>query len=138
MDEDGFLIIKKAAVTFEKIKGHEKLVRVLDQGKDYLLHEIYRPKLENKDKIYDIGGRSFSSPQLLINLAIISPQKITLDFSASDHVYIATYHKLRNVAETLNLQAKRTQPPIEGIFEVNYSNMHTISVFDAGYRFFKT
>lgn len=138
MDEDGFLIIKQAIITFEKIKGHEKLVRVLDQGKDYLLHEIYRPKLENKDKIYDIGGRSFTSPQLLINLAIISPQKITLDFSASDHVYIATYHKLRNVAETLNLQAKRTQPPIEGIFEVNYSNMHTISVFDAGYRFFKT
>lgn len=32
MDEDGFLIIKKATVTFEKIKGHEKLVRVLDQG----------------------------------------------------------------------------------------------------------
>lgn len=138
MDEDGFLIIKKATVTFEKIKGHEKLVRVLDQGEDYLLHEIYRPKLENKDKIYDIGGRSFTSPQLLINLAIISPQKITLDFSASDHVYIATYHELRNVAETLNLQAKRTQPPIEGIFEVNYSNMHTISVFDAGYRVFKT
>lgn len=41
MDEDGFLIIKKATVTFEKIKGHEKLVRVLDQGEDYLLHEIY-------------------------------------------------------------------------------------------------
>lgn len=138
MDEDGFLIIKKATVTFEKIKGHEKLTRVLDQGEDYLLHEIHRPKLENKDKIYDIGGRSFTSPQLLINLAIISPQKITLDFSASDHVYIATYHELRNMAETLNLQVKRTQPPIEGIFEVNYSNMHTTSVFDAGYRVFKT
>lgn len=138
MDEDGFLIIKKATVTFEKIKGHEKLVRFLDQEEDYLLNEIYRPKLENKDKIYDIGGRSFTSPQLLINLAIISPQKVTLDFSASDHAYIATYHELRNVAETLNLQAKRTQPPIEGIFEVNYSNMHTISDFDAGYRVFKT
>lgn len=138
INEDGFLIIKKATVTFEKIKGHEKLVRVLDREQGYLLHDIYRPKLENKDKIYEIGGRSSSTPELLINLAIISPKKITLEFSASDHIYVATYNELRGVAETLNLQAKRTQPPIQGVFDTSYSNMHTTSDFDAGYRIFKT
>lgn len=137
MDEDGFLIIKKAIITFKKIKGHEKLIRALDQDQGYLIHETYRPKLVDKDKIYDIGGRSLTSPQLLINLAIISPKKITIEFSASDHMYIATYNELQNMTEILNLQAKRVQPPIHGIFDTSYSNMHTISDFDAGYRVYK-
>ncbi|MGF6171043.1 hypothetical protein M2426_004664 [Pseudomonas moraviensis] len=138
MDEDGFLIIDKAIVTFEKIKGHEKLVRILDQTQDYLLHDVYRPKLEDKDKIYDIGERSFTSPQLLINLAIISPKKVTLEFLSSNHVYIATCYELRNGTETLNLREKRTQPPIQGVFDTGYSNLHTASDFDAGYRVYKS
>jgi hypothetical protein len=134
MDEDGFLVIKKAIITFEKIKGHEKLIRLLNQESGYLTHESYGPKLENKDKIYDIGGRSFSTPELLINLAIISPKKVTLDFSASNHTYIPTYEELQKSVGILNSQANRSQPEIQGIFDTNFSNLHMISDFDAGYR----
>lgn len=138
MNEDGFLIIKKAVITFKKIKGHEKLIRLLNQEQGYLLHESYGPKLEDKDKIYEIGGRSFSTPQLLINFAIISPEKVTLEFTADDHIYIATFDELLISVRALNLQANRTQPPIQGLFDTNFSNMHTISDFDAGYRVYKS
>ena len=134
MDEDGFLIIKQAIITFEKTKGHEKLIRLLNQESGYLTHESYGPKLENKDKIYDIGGRSFSTPELLINLAIISPKKVTLDFNASNHIYIPTYEELQKPVGILNSQANRSQPEIQGIFDTNFSNSHMISNFDAGYR----
>jgi hypothetical protein len=137
MDEDGFLILNKAIITFEKIKGHEKLIRLLNQDEGYLTHESYGPKLANEDKIYDVGGRSFSTPQLLINLAIISPKKVTIEFTPSNHTYIATYEELQNSVELLNLQANRVQPPILGIFDTTYSNMHTVSDFDAGYRVYK-
>ena len=134
MDEDGFLIIKQAIITFEKIKGHEKLIHLLNQESGYLTHESYGSKLENKDKIYDIGGRSFSTPELLINLAIISPKKVTLNFSASNHTYIPTYEKLQKSVEILNSQANRSQPETQGIFDTNFSNSHMRSDFDAGYR----
>lgn len=134
MDEDGFLVIKQAIITFEKIKGHEKLIRLLNQDSGYLTHESYGPKLENKDKIYDIGGRSFSIPELLINLAIISPKKVTLDFIASNHTYIPTYDELQKSVGILNSQANRVQPEIQDIFDINFSNLHTICDFDAGYR----
>lgn len=138
MNEDGFLILKKAVITFREIKGYEKLIRLLDQEQGYLIHESYGLKLDDEDKIYDIGGRSFSTPALLINLAIISPKKVILEFNASAYTYIATYDELQRSVETINLKAKRAQPPIQGLFDTTYSNKYTASDFDAGYRVYKT
>ena len=134
MTEDGFLIIKQASISFESIKGYEKLLRLLKQDHGYLIHEYYGQKLNTGDKIYDISGRIFSAPELLINFAFISPSTITLEFSSSDYTYIESYPELQQSLEKLNSRKNFTQPPLTGLFDPKYSNTHTTSSFDAGYR----
>ncbi|AXI60948.1 hypothetical protein DLD99_10855 [Pseudomonas kribbensis] len=136
MTEDGFLIIKQASIFFESIKGYEKLLRLLNQDHGYLIHERYGQKLNTGDKIYDISGRLFSTPELLINFAFISPNTITLEFNSSDYTYIESYPELQKSLENLNSRERPTQPPLTGLFDPTYSNTHTISNFDAGYRIY--
>ncbi|QJP95031.1 MULTISPECIES: hypothetical protein [Pseudomonas] len=136
MTEDGFLVIRRASISFESIKGYEKLLRLLNQDHGYLTHERYGQKLNTGDKIYDISGRLFSNPELLINFAFISPSTITLEFNSSDHTYIESYPELQKSLEKLNSREKPTQPPLTGLFDPTYSNTHTISNFDAGYRIY--
>lgn len=134
MTEDGFLIIKQAGITFESIKGYEKLLRPLNQDNGYLTHERYGQNLNTGDKIYDISGRLFSNPEFLINFAFISPSTITLEFSSSDYTYIESYPELQKALEKLNSREKPNQPLLTGLFDPTYSNTHTTSNFDAGYR----
>lgn len=136
MTEDGFLVIRRASISFESIKGYEKLLRLLNQDHGYLTHERYSQKLNTGDKIYDISGRLFSNPELLINFAFISPSTITLEFNSSDYTYIESYPELQKSLEKLNSREKPTQPPLTGLFDPTYSNTHTISNFDAGYRIY--
>ncbi|WP_439821116.1 hypothetical protein ACSPX5_05550 [Pseudomonas sp. HLG18] len=136
MTEDGFLVIRRASISFESIKGYEKLLRLLNQDHGYLTHERYGQKLNTGDKIYDISGRLFSNPELLINFAFISPSTITLEFNSSDYTYIESYPELQKSLEKLNSREKPTQPPLTGLFDPTYSNTHTISNFDAGYRIY--
>lgn len=136
MTEDGFLVIRRASISFEPIKGYEKLLRLLNQDHGYLTHERYGQKLNTGDKIYDISGRLFSNPELLINFAFISPSTITLEFNSSDYTYIESYPELQKSLEKLNSREKPTQPPLTGLFDATYSNTHTISNFDAGYRIY--
>lgn len=65
MTEHGFLIIRQACISFESIKGYEKLLRLSNQDHGYLTHERYGKKLNTGDKIYDISGRISSTPELL-------------------------------------------------------------------------
>jgi len=134
MTEDGFLIIKQASISFESIKGYEKLLRLLNQDHGYLIHECYGQKLNTGDKIYDISGRLFSNPESLINFAFISPSTITLEFNSSDYTYIKNYPELQKSLEKLNPREKPTQPLLTSLFDPTYSNTHTTSNFDAGYR----
>lgn len=134
MNEDGILIIRQASISFESIKGYEKLLRLLNQDHGYLTHERYGENLNTGDKIYDIGGRLFSTPELLINFAFISPSTITLEFSSSDYTYIESYPELQKALEKFNSREKPTQPPLTDLFDPTYSNTHTSSNFDAGYR----
>lgn len=136
MTEDGFLIIRQASISFDSIKGYEKLLRLLNQDHGYLTHERYGQKLNTGDKIYDISGRLFSNPELLINFAFISPSTITLEFNSSDYTYIESYPELQKSLEKLNSREKPTQPPLTGLFDPIYSNTHTVSNFDAGYRIY--
>ncbi|MGN8144557.1 hypothetical protein ACTJK3_27085 [Pseudomonas sp. 22105] len=136
MTEDGFLVIRRASISFEPIKGYEKLLRLLNQDHGYLTHERYGQKLNTGDKIYDISGRLFSNPELLINFAFISPSTITLEFNSSDYTYIESYPELQKSLEKLNSREKPTQPPLTGLFDPIYSNTHTVSNFDAGYRIY--
>ncbi|MDI2144533.1 MULTISPECIES: hypothetical protein [unclassified Pseudomonas] len=134
MTEDGFLIIRNATINFESIKGYEKLLRLPNQEQGYLIHERLGHELNIGDKVYDIGGRSCSTPEILINLSIISPKKIKLEFNPSDHKYIENYSKLQDSLEKLNSQEKPIQPPLSGLFDATFSNIHTTSNFEAGYR----
>ncbi|HVI41580.1 MAG TPA: hypothetical protein VM577_13085 [Anaerovoracaceae bacterium] len=134
MTEDGFLIIKQASICFESIKGYEKLLRLLNQDHGYLTHERYGQKLNTGDKIYDISGRLFSTPELLINFAFVSPNTITLEFNSSDYTYIESHLKLQKSLEELNSREKPTQQPLTGLFDPTHSNTHTTSNFDLGYR----
>jgi hypothetical protein len=59
MTEDGFLIIKHASISFESIKGYEKLLRSSNQDEGYLIHEQHGQNLSTGDRIYDISGRLF-------------------------------------------------------------------------------
>ncbi|PNA05653.1 MULTISPECIES: hypothetical protein [unclassified Pseudomonas] len=136
MTEHGFLIIRQACISFESIKGYEKLLRLSNQDHGYLTHERYGKKLNTGDKIYDISGRIFSTPELLINFAFISPNTITLEFNSSDYTYIESYPEFQKALEKLNSIEKSTQPPLTGIFDSTYSNTHTTSNFDAGYRIY--
>lgn len=136
MTEDGFLIIRQASISFDSIKGYEKLLRLLNQDHGYLTHERYGQKLNTGDKIYDISGRLFSNPDLLINFAFISPGTITLKFNSSDCTYIESYPELQKSLEKLNSREKPTQPPLTGLFDPTYSNTHTTSNFGAGYRIY--
>lgn len=133
MTEDGFLIIRQASISFESIKGYEKLLRLLNQDHGYLTHERYGENLNTGDKIYDISGRIFSNPELLINFAFVSPSTITLEFNSSDYTYIKSYPELQKALEKLNSE-KPTQPPLTGLFDPTYNNTCTTSNFDAGYR----
>ncbi|WP_192564291.1 hypothetical protein [Pseudomonas gozinkensis] len=134
MTEDGFLVIRRASIFFESIKGYEKLLRLLNQDHGYLTHERYGQKLNTGDKIYDISGRLFSNPELLISFAFISPSTITLEFNSSDYTYIESYPELQKSLEKLNSREKPTQPHLTGLFDPTYSDTHTTSNFDAGYR----
>jgi len=137
MTEDGFLIIKHASISFESIKGYEKLLRSSNQDDGYLIHEQYGQGLSRGDKIYDISGRLFSTPDISINLAFISPKNITLEFNSSEYIYIENYPNLQKSLEKLNSRERFFQPPLTGVFDPTHSNTHTTSNFEAGYRIYK-
>ncbi|WP_085634012.1 MULTISPECIES: hypothetical protein [unclassified Pseudomonas] len=134
MTEDGFLIINNAIINFKETKGYEKLLRLSNQDHGYLIHERHGQTFNSGDRIYDIGGRSCSTPELLINFAIISPKSISLEFDSSSHTYIENYTKLNESLITINSRAKPAQPPLTGLFDTSFSNIHTRSNFEAGYR----
>ncbi|MGE1176726.1 hypothetical protein [Pseudomonas sp. BW7P1] len=137
MTDDGFLIIKHASISFESIKGYEKLLRSSNRDDEYIIHEQYGQNLSTGDKIYDISGRLFSAPDISINLALISPKNISLEFNSSEYIYIESYQKLQKSLEKLNSREKISQPPLTGLFDSTYSNTHTTSNFDTGYRIYK-
>ncbi|MBL0795319.1 hypothetical protein [Pseudomonas sp. B7] len=137
MTEDGFLIIKHASISFESIKGYEKLLRSSNQDEGYLIHEQHGQNLSTGDRIYDISGRLSSTPDISINLAFISPKTITLEFNSSEYIYIENYLNLQKSLEKLNSRERFSQPPLTGLFDSAYSNTHTISHFETGYRIHK-
>jgi hypothetical protein len=133
--EDGLLIIKCAIVTFENLKSYESLISLIDEENKKILHNSWGEVLCYGDKIYDIGGRLMSNPDLLLNLSIVSPTKITVTFSLEDCIYAESYTNFRHEVEILNAAMKAIEIQFTGkLFDINLSNSHMSSNYDGGYR----
>jgi hypothetical protein len=137
MTDDGLLIVKQATILFEKIKSYEKSIAPINQKNKDLLHEVWGDDLRDGDRIYDIGGRLISNPELLINLAIVSPKKITLLFSLSECTFVENYEELREILSEFNTRINFKLPPPKRLFDIDFSNSYTASNWDAGYRIYK-
>jgi hypothetical protein len=137
MTEDGLLIVKQATILFEKIKGYEKSITSINQKNKDLLHEVWGDDLRDEDRIYDIGGRLISNPELLINLAIVSPRKITLLFSLSECTFLENHEEFRERLSEFNTHINFKLPPPKRLFDIDFSNSYTTSNWDAGYRIYK-
>ncbi|QAY85591.1 hypothetical protein [Pseudomonas arsenicoxydans] len=137
MTDDGLLIVKQATILFEKIKSYEKSIAPINQKNKDLLHEVWGDDLRDGDRIYDIGGRLISNPELLINLAIVSPKKITLLFSLSECTFVENYEEFREKLSEFNTRINFKLPPPKRLFDIDFSNSYTASNWDAGYRIYK-
>lgn len=137
MTDDGLLIVKQATILFEKIKSYEKSIAPINQKNKDLLHEVWGDDLRDGDRIYDIGGRLISNPELLISLAIVSPKKITLLFSLSECTFVENYEEFREKLSEFNTRINFKLPPPKRLFDIDFSNSYTASNWDAGYRIYK-
>ncbi|MCV4262100.1 hypothetical protein [Pseudomonas capsici] len=135
--EDGFLIIGSAKVIFDDFKGYEELLRPVSQEQKRILYEAWDGSFIEGDKIYDLAGRLISNPDLLINLAVISPQSVVLEFLSKDCTYIEEYTDFQKIIPVMNLKAKPVLQSQGRLFDVNFSNAHTESNWECGYRVYK-
>jgi hypothetical protein len=133
--EDGLLIVKCATITFEQLKSYESLLSLIDEKNKRILHNSWGEDLCDGDKIYDIGGRLTSNPDLLLNLSIVSPRKITVTFSLEDCIYTENYANFRHEVKILNTKMETIKNTFTGkLFDINLSNSHMPSNWDGGYR----
>jgi hypothetical protein len=131
--DEGFLIVKRAIVTFDKVKGCDSVLTLEIKNDEFDLQRSWGENLTNGDKVYDIGGRLSTYPDLSLNLAVISPNKITLSFSPEDCVYIDNYSNFMSTIKALNNSIK-TAPNSHNLFNLDFRNKHLAPNFDTGYR----
>jgi len=131
--DEGFLIVKRAIVTFEKVKSCDSVLSLKIKNDEYDFERSWGASLTNGDKVYDIGGRLSTYPDLSLNLAVISPNKITLSFSPEDCVYIDNYQNFMSATETFN-NSINTAPNSHNLFNIDFRNKHLAPNFDGGYR----
>ncbi|MBX8538024.1 hypothetical protein K5D33_25305 [Pseudomonas cichorii] len=137
MTEDGFLVVEHAKVIFEGFKGYEELLRLISPEPKRILYEAWDGSLTEGDRIYDLAGRSISNHDLLINFAVISPKSVVLEFLPKNCTYIEEYTDFQKVVPVMNLKAKPVSQSQGRLFDVEFSNSHTESNWESGYRVYK-
>ena len=133
LTDEGFLIVKRATLNFEKVKSCDSMLTYTRRHDEFDLERSWGGELDTGDKVYDIGGQLCPYPELRLNLAIVSPNKITLTLCISDCIYIENYQNLIIEIDNLNSSANITKNS-HNLLNIDFRNKHLTPNFDTGYR----
>ncbi|MGF6109077.1 hypothetical protein [Pseudomonas frederiksbergensis] len=133
--DEGFLIVTRAALSFDEVKSCESVLSLQLNDKEHDLVRSWGRKLISGDRVYNIGGQLSTFPELRLHLSIVSPKEITLSFSIEDCVYIENYTDFMKNVGHLN-QSISPPLPIHNLFNLELRNKHLTPNWDAGFYTF--
>lgn len=134
---DGFILVKSALIEFEELDRLESEISIQTGDNKYTAQSSWGRKLQNNDKIYDLGGRLLFNPNISIKLCIITSKKIKLTYSTNDAILIDTYANLTNEIKKANqeIKSKISSAPAT-LFDIETIKNHTKSDADKGYSIY--
>lgn len=136
-DDDSFLIVQKAEVHFEQVKGYESSLTVDIEGHRHSIDKAWGQPPAPGDRIYDIGGRLSVGPGLTLNLAVICNATVSLRFAREDCVYVEDYPAFLTHMHELNSAMSTRQHALAGpLFDIDFRNRHLNSDWERGYSLY--
>lgn len=73
---DGFILVKSALIEFEELDRLESEFSIQTGDGKHTTQSSWGRKLQNNDKIYDLGGRLLFNSNISIKLCLITSKKI--------------------------------------------------------------
>ncbi|HUE93018.1 hypothetical protein [Pseudomonas sp.] len=118
VNEEGFLIVKKATVKIAEVKGCDaQLTFRNERGEKVIVNNTWDYSLTEDDSIYDMGGRLISFPQLTLNLEIVSNGAVIISLNSVDCAFMSNYQDLLKISELLNKDRKTEARPLGKLFD---------------------
>ncbi|AZD70631.1 hypothetical protein [Pseudomonas chlororaphis] len=134
---DGFILVKSALIEFEELDRLESEISIQTGDSKHTTQNSWGRKLQNNDKIYDLGGRLLFNPNISIKLCLITSKKIKLTYSTNDAVLIDSYTNLTQEIEKANQEMKnKTSSTPATLFDIEVIKNHTKSDSDKGYNIY--
>ena len=131
INEDGFLIIKKATVKIAEVKGCDAQLTFCSEVRERtIINNTWGYSLNEDDIIYDMGGRLISFPQLTLNLEIVSNGTVGISFNVLDCEFVDNYQNLLKISGLLN-KARETIVQSPGkLFDSVFRSEHLNTDYD--------
>lgn len=134
---DGFILVKSALIEFEELDRLESEISIQTGDSKHTTQNSWGRKLQNNDKIYDLGGRLLFNPNISVKLCLITSKKIKLTYSTNDAVLIGSYTDLTQEIERANQEMKdKTSSTPAALFDIEVIKNHTKSDSDKGYNIY--
>ncbi|PXX76641.1 hypothetical protein SAMN05660489_00109 [Pseudomonas sp. LAMO17WK12:I10] len=134
---DGFILVKSALIEFEELDRLESEFSIQTGDGKHTTQSSWGRKLQNNDKIYDLGGRLLFNPNISIKLCLITSKKIKLTYSTNDAILIDSYTDLTHEIEKANQEMKnKTSSTPATLFDIEVIKNHTKSDSDKGYNIY--
>jgi hypothetical protein len=131
INEEGFLIVKKATVKIAEVKGCDaQLTFRNERGEKVIVNNTWDYSLTEDDSIYDMGGCLISFPQLTLNLEIVSNGAVTISLNSVDCAFMSNYQDLLKVSELLNKDRKTEARPLGKLFDPAFRSEYLNTDYD--------
>jgi hypothetical protein len=134
---DGFILVKSALIEFEELDRLESEFSIQTGDGKYTTQSSWGRKLQNNDKIYDLGGRLLFNSNISIKLCLITSKKIKLTYSTNDVILIDSYVNFTNEIKTANQEIKSNISSAPAtLFDIETIKNHTRSDSDKDYSIY--
>ncbi|AZE45952.1 hypothetical protein C4K04_0248 [Pseudomonas chlororaphis] len=134
---DGFILVKSALIEFEELDRLESELSIQIGDNKHTTQSSWGRKIQNNDRIYDLGGKLLFNPNISIKLCLITSKKIKLTYSTNDAILIDSYTDLTHEIEKANQEMKnKTSSTPATLFDIEVIKNHTKSDSDKGYNIY--